>query len=103
MKSRNLTLTSLAVLTLGGGSLLSGCGGGGDSPTPLQVLAPTSAGVVVNSYIFGATVTLDANDDGAVDITDPIFTLSFLFTGGAVIPPPRSPGGLDLTADGPGC
>ncbi len=69
MKSSKLTLISLAVLALGGGLVLSGCGG--SSKTPAQVQAPTSAGVVVNSYLYGATVTLDFNDNGVCEPTEP--------------------------------
>ncbi|WP_394756077.1 hypothetical protein [Rhodoferax sp.] len=34
-------------------------------------MAPTTEGVIVNSYIYGAVVTLDANDDGVCGSTEP--------------------------------
>ncbi len=45
---------------------------------------------------------LDSNDDGAVDITDPILTLWYLFANG---PPPAGSGGCeaDVTSDGIDC
>jgi hypothetical protein len=53
----------------------------------------------------------DANDTGAVEITDAIIIFSWLFTGGAApaAPSPLSPGytaaecGPDATEDGIGC
>ena len=40
----------------------------------------------------------DANDDGKIDISDPVATLQFLFTGETKLSPPRTPG-LDPTPD----
>ena len=41
----------------------------------------------------------DANDDGRVDLGDPVTTLFFLFLGGVEIPPPFSQPGLDPSED----
>jgi PKD repeat protein len=41
----------------------------------------------------------DANDDGALNITDPIFTLNYLFRGGAAIPAPLQRCARDPTED----
>ena len=46
---------------------------------------------------------LDANDDGSVDISDPTFTLVYLFLGGAEIPAPFPIRGADRTDDGLRC
>lgn len=46
---------------------------------------------------------MDANDDGTVDISDPVYVLNFLFLGGA---PPKSPYphcGRDDTDDKESC
>ena len=46
----------------------------------------------------------DADDDGVLDISDPIRTLQFLFLGGPPLPGPSKPGGQDPTPDDPlGC
>jgi sugar lactone lactonase YvrE len=42
---------------------------------------------------------LDANDDGAVNISDPIYTLNFLFLGGSAPPAPFPAAGDDPTPD----
>jgi hypothetical protein len=43
---------------------------------------------------------LDANDDGKVDISDPVFTLLWLFNGGLTPPAPGPKNaGQDPTAD----
>lgn len=52
-------------------AVCSGCGGGSGGST--VALADTT-GQVVNSYISGATVTLDLNDDGICDATEPTTT-----------------------------
>ena len=59
-------------------------------------------------YLFGgATVAcldaVDANDDGGLDVSDPIFTLHFLFADGAPPAPPFPLCGVDPTIDGIGC
>ncbi|MBN1421777.1 MAG: hypothetical protein JXP34_23590, partial [Planctomycetes bacterium] len=41
----------------------------------------------------------DANDDGLVDLGDPIFQLNYLFVSGPVPPPPLTQCGMDPTAD----
>ncbi|MGH9361483.1 MAG: hypothetical protein ACRD2T_06155, partial [Thermoanaerobaculia bacterium] len=45
----------------------------------------------------------DANDDGALEITDSIYLLQFLFLGGPAPPPPHPRPGLDPTPDGFRC
>lgn len=46
----------------------------------------------------------DSNDDGAIDISDPIYGLTFLYLGGQSIPAPgHLKCGIDPTADGLGC
>jgi len=45
----------------------------------------------------------DANDDGEVDISDPVAILGYLFTGGTPLPPPQPEPGPDPTGDGLGC
>lgn len=45
----------------------------------------------------------DGNDDGTVNITDPIYVLNFLFIGGPEPPAPFPNCGTDPTADGIGC
>ena len=45
----------------------------------------------------------DANDDGEIDISDPIRTLMFLFIGDAFLPPPFPEPGTDPTEDALGC
>jgi len=46
---------------------------------------------------------LDGNDDGAIDLTDAVFLLRFLFLGGSEIPPPYPDPGRDPTPDGLAC
>lgn len=48
---------------------LAACGGG-DSVPALTAL-PTMSGLVVNSYVYGAVVTLDQNDNGVCESTEP--------------------------------
>ena len=45
----------------------------------------------------------DMNDDGGLDISDPIFLLNFLFLGGRFPPPPHPGCGLDPTPDPLSC
>ena len=46
----------------------------------------------------------DSNDDGALDIGDAVFTLSFLFSSGTAMPAPGSETcGQDPTPDGLDC
>ena len=60
-------------------------------------------------FLFGSITSLvcpdsgDANDDGALDISDAVFLLQYLFEGTVVIPPPVGTPGPDPTADGLGC
>ena len=46
---------------------------------------------------------LDSNDDGDVNLADPIFELAFLFTGGPAPMAPFLACGDDPTADTIGC
>ncbi|MEN3274955.1 MAG: hypothetical protein V7631_745 [Massilia sp.] len=73
------TKNAIALATL---ALLSACGGGGgsDAPAPVAaapapVVADTS-GQMINSYVSGATVTLDLNDDGICADNEPKATTS---------------------------
>ena len=45
----------------------------------------------------------DADDDAAVNITDPIYTLNYLFLGGETIPSPFPECGTDPSPDSLGC
>ncbi|MBN1443847.1 MAG: hypothetical protein JXA90_14145, partial [Planctomycetes bacterium] len=59
-------------------------------------------------HLFGGAQTTcedaaDADDSGSVEITDAVFTLDFLFRGGAFPPAPFPQAGYDLTSDGLGC
>src|SRR5262249_22817969 len=45
----------------------------------------------------------DVNDDGIVNISDPVYLLRFLFQGGPGPPPPFPVCGADPTADSLGC
>lgn len=68
-----LNKISLACLALGGSALMVACGGS-DSPLPVvtqQIQAPTIKGLIVNSYIAKAVVTLDFNDNGVCEATEP--------------------------------
>lgn len=47
--------------------------------------------------------TADVNDDGAVDVSDPILAISYLYLGGAEPPEPAVSIGLDPTSDGLSC
>ncbi len=60
------------------------------------------------SYQFGGGSAdcldaLDANDDGSIDISDPVYLLTFLFSGGAEPPAPFPACGEDPTADALDC
>lgn len=46
---------------------------------------------------------MDANDDGVIDIADPVATLNYLFLGARALPPPLATAGLDPTEDALGC
>ena len=46
---------------------------------------------------------LDTNDDGAIDIADPIYNLSLQFSGGPLPPAPYPGAGPDPTEDVLGC
>ena len=69
-----LNKISLACLTLCGSALMVACGGGSGSAPPAttqQIQAPTMQGAIVNSYIAKAVVTLDFNDNGVCEATEP--------------------------------
>ncbi|MBN1417311.1 MAG: hypothetical protein JXP34_00965 [Planctomycetes bacterium] len=60
----------------------------------------------------GCADAMDANDDGVLDTTDPMFLLTFLFLGGAAVPSPvpadiraivHADCGVDPTDDSLGC
>ena len=59
--------------------------------------------VAIISYLFLGEKKVpceqagDANDDGALDISDTVYTLSFLFSGGKPIGPPVGTCGIDPT------
>ncbi|MCZ6792302.1 MAG: FG-GAP-like repeat-containing protein [Planctomycetota bacterium] len=72
---------------------------GGDYPAgdrPCAVVAADLDGVFLLDYLFqegtppGCVEAGDANGDGAIDISDPIRVLSFLFLDGLPLPPPGS-------------
>ncbi|MCA8960546.1 MAG: FG-GAP repeat protein, partial [Planctomycetes bacterium] len=48
---------------------------------------------------FDCPDAADANDDSLIDISDPIYTLAYLFGGGIAPPPPWSACGPDPTVD----
>ena len=64
-----------------------------------------SDAVFTLSYLFQAGPTpycldaADANDDGRIDISDPVKTLGSLFLGEGSLPPPHSARGPDPTDD----
>lgn len=60
-----------AILTTAMISMLAACSGGGDSASTTTTQAADTSGQVVNSYISGATVTLDLNDDRICDVGEP--------------------------------
>lgn len=45
----------------------------------------------------------DSNDDGSVDVSDPMTTLNFLFLGGLPLPPPTDAPRIDPTPDALDC
>jgi hypothetical protein len=45
----------------------------------------------------------DSNDDGKVDIADPVFSFGYLFLGTREPPPPFPAAGADPTPDGLRC
>ncbi len=65
--------------------------------------------VRVAGYLFksepGQTClkSADANDDGVIDISDPVYLLFYLFVGGAEPPPPFHDAGPDPTRDNLEC
>lgn len=69
MQKPKHTLLACAVLTL-----VTACGGGSSTTVasaPTAPVATDTSGQVVNSYISGATVTLDLNDDGICSSNEP--------------------------------
>lgn len=52
---------------------------------------------------LGCLDAADANDDGRVNISDPVITLISLFLGGPELPAPSGEPGPDPTPDGLGC
>ena len=60
-------------------------------------------------YLFLGTQDLfcldaaDANDDGGINISDPVATILFLFIGGLPLPPPSGSPGVDPTEDALRC
>ena len=70
--------------------------------------ADISDAIAMLSYLFaGGSLTCedagDANDDGGLNISDPIYLLGYLFGDGPVIPPPFPGPGDDPTGDPLGC
>jgi hypothetical protein len=66
--------------------------------------------VRILSHLFGAVKppvccedAMDLNDDGFIDISDPIYELQFLFANGAAPKAPHPGLGTDPTFDGLGC
>ena len=65
--------------------------------------------IAILDFLFGGGRVLrcakaaDANDDGAVQITDAVFLLGHLFSGTAAPPEPYPARGLDPTPDGLPC
>ena len=67
-----------------------------------------SDAVAALGYLFlGAAApcrdALDSDDNGSIDISDPIFLLSFVFQGGPEPPPPFPGPGTDPTLDEQDC
>ena len=58
-------------------------------------------------FLGGETSTCedasDSNDDGKLDISDPVAVLQYLFRGSFIVPEPSPLPGLDPTADRLGC
>lgn len=83
LSSKNMLLTAAIISTL------AACGGGTDASSPASTTTPVTSvdtsGQVVNSYITEASVTLDLNDDGICDATEPETTTDatghYLFSG----------------------
>jgi|GEM_PF-6873088 len=81
MNKSQIKLSALATCM---GLILTACGGGGGgssaSPSPSPAPAPTpapatsAAGRVADGYYAGSTVTLDINDDGICESTEPTTT-----------------------------
>ena len=51
----------------------------------------------------GYNATFDANDDGVLNLTDPVRLLRYRFVGGAPLPPPFPDPGIDPTEDDLSC
>jgi len=73
-------------------------------------LVELSDAIAVLDALFRSTGTVlscadaaDANDDGSLNVSDPVFALGFLFLGGSPPPPPFPLPGADPTADPLGC
>ena len=67
-----------------------------------------SDGVTALQTLFGGAPalcsdSLDSNDDGAVDIGDPVYLLAYIFSGGSSPSAPFPGCGSDPTADPLGC
>lgn len=65
-------------------------------------------GIAGLTYLFNGGVAecldaVDANDDGELDISDPLWLVGYLFAGGAAPPEPFPGCGSDPTPDGLGC
>lgn len=58
--------------------------------------------LLIKSKLSGLNFA-DANDDGMVDISDPVNILLYLFRGEHPILPPYPDAGWDLSADGLKC
>ncbi len=80
-------------------------------PENLGLPAPENLGlsILTLDYLFagGPAPTcqdaVDTNDDGTVNIADPVYSLSFLFLGGPVPVEPFGECGRDPTEDGLDC
>lgn len=65
----------LSMLTLSLSMLLTACGGGGGGSSSSTVTPATNtSGTVVDGYFAGSTVTLDQNDNGTCESTEPTTT-----------------------------
>ena len=64
--------------------------------------ARRAMGLLFQSGALGCLDAADINDDGAINIADPIFLLAYIFSGGPA-PSPPSACGADPTADAIDC
>lgn len=87
----------------------------GDYPPPLSFLGGLRGEFVLPGGISGGVPSAesrqtcafdpgeffrgDSNHDGALDITDPVYELNFLFLGGPSIPPPNASTGCGKVVD----